>query len=249
MRTLIIGDVHGCLEEFQALLGKVSFVQGQDRLVSLGDLLDRGPDPVGCVKFAREMGALAVKSNHDEKAVRWGAHEVKRKDTGKKNPMKVSPEKVAQYQALSEQDIQWLAALPLSLDLGDGLWAVHAGMEPAFPLSEQSDAVIRVRYVDDGTRGKLGEMVGFSEGSLEQPSDTVYWTEQWKGPESIVYGHAVHSLVDPRVDSFPGGKCYGIDTGSCFGGRLTCMVWIPGQEPEFVQVQAAKEYCAKDKRH
>jgi bis(5'-nucleosyl)-tetraphosphatase (symmetrical) len=243
-RTIVVGDVHGCLDEFRALLDLVSFVHGQDRLVQVGDLMDRGPDPVGCVRFARELGAEVLMGNHEEKHVRFRKHEANRLATGKKNPMKrFSPEKAAQNAALSDEEVAWMAALPMTLDLGNRLMAVHAGLEPAFSFQDQSKAVLRVRYVD-----AKGKMVGFTEGSLDQPSNTVYWTAQWNGPESVVYGHAVHSLTDPRVDLVPGnGKCFGIDTGCVFGGRLTAMVLVPGSEPEFAQVQAQREYFPKNR--
>jgi hypothetical protein len=95
-------------------------------------------------------------------------------------------------------------------------------------------------------------MVGFKDGSLDQPSNTVYWTEQWKGPESVIYGHAVHSMTEPRIDRFDGGACYGIDTGCAFGGSLCAMVLAPGwgvNDPAvFVQVRAAREYMPKHRR-
>ena len=78
MRTLVIGDVHGCLDELRALLVRCSFDGASDRLVLLGDLLDRGPDPVGCVQFARELGAESVVGNHEETHLRFRSHRPKR---------------------------------------------------------------------------------------------------------------------------------------------------------------------------
>lgn len=237
MRTLVIGDVHGCLDELRSLLAAASFRKGEDELVFVGDLMDRGPEPAGCVKFARELGAKAVESNHDEKFPRFFKHEANRLATGKKNPMRLSAEREAQGRLLSEDDIAWLKSLPRILHIAPNMVVVHAGLEPAFKAAEQSDAVVRVRYVNDA-----GEMVGYSEGSLDQPAGTVCWAERWKGPESVIYGHAVHSLESPRVDRFEGGACYGIDTGCVFGGRLTAAIVVPGREVEFVQVPAVREY-------
>ncbi|HTT70883.1 MAG TPA: metallophosphoesterase, partial [Anaeromyxobacteraceae bacterium] len=42
VRTIVVGDVHGCLEELDELLRVVEFRPGFDRLVFVGDLLDRG---------------------------------------------------------------------------------------------------------------------------------------------------------------------------------------------------------------
>lgn len=238
MRTLVIGDIHGCLVEFRELLAKVGFRQGADRLVLVGDLMDRGPFPVECVRFARELGAECVLGNHEESHTRYRKHEATRATTGKKNPMKPFTEiRAKQSMALTDEDLAWFSELPPILEIAPNLLVVHAGLEPAFPAYQQSSAVIRVRYID-----AAGEMVGYEEGSLEQPADTVYWSTRWTGPESVIYGHAVHSFEDPKVDAFIGGACYGIDTGVCFGGRLTSAIVIDGRVTDFSQVQAHERY-------
>lgn len=154
-----------------------------------------------------------------------------------------SEDRINEWRSLTEAQIEWLNNSPPWLDLGNNWMAVHAGFEPR-PYSEQkNDRVMRVRYVDTN-----GDMKGFSEDSMDQPEGTVYWTEVWPGPHSVVYGHAVHSRRNPRIDArvLPDGstiQCIGIDTGCCFGGRLTAMVFrTPVSEPEFVQVDAAKVY-------
>lgn len=244
MRTIIIGDVHGCREEFAELLQKVNYVVGQDDLISVGDLLDRGPDPVGTVALAMEKKARLVAGNHEEKALRWLRHEAKVKaNPGYKNPMRAVPsERMAEWRALTEAQVSYIKNAPHMLRLGSDWLAVHAGFEPGCPLDKQKpDRVTRVRFVD-----AEGEMVAYSEGSLEQPKGTVYWSTKWRGPENVVYGHAVHSTTDPRIEVFEAeghvGKTIGIDTGCCFGGRLTAMI-LNGDEPlVFVQVQAKRQY-------
>lgn len=238
MRTIVIGDIHGCLEEFRELLALVSYRQGEDRLVLVGDLMDRGPDPVGCVRLAQELGAESVLGNHEDSHIRWRGHEARRAVTGKKNPMKAfTAVRAQQSAALSEQDLLWLKSLPTIMEIAPNLLVCHAGLEPAFSANQQTSAVIRVRYVDAD-----GEMVGFEEGSLDQPPNTEHWAARWPGPESVIYGHAVHSFEDPRIDRFDGGACYAIDTGACFGGRLTAAIVVHGQVQEFAQVQAHERY-------
>jgi hypothetical protein len=229
------------LEEFQALMTLVSYRRGRDRAVQLGDLMDRGPDPVGCVRFAREQGIEALRGNHEDKHLRWRRHEKTR--GAKRNPVQgIYGVRAEQNLALSDDDIQWLNANALMLDLGDNLVAVHAGLEPAFPLAQQSSAVSRVRYVDSG-----GEMIGFTGGTIEQPAGTVFWSTKWAGPQSVVYGHAIHSLTEPRIDRFDGGACYGLDTGCVYGGSLCAAIFTKGsKEPEFVMVSAKRTYYASD---
>ena len=236
-RIIVIGDVHGCLDEFRSLLALVSYERGRDRVVQLGDLMDRGPDPVGCVRFAREQGFEVVRGNHEDKHVRWRRHEQTR---GKKaNPVKgIQAVRAEQNLALSDEDMGWLASRPLMVPLRDRLVAVHGGLEPAFSLAGQSNAVVRIRYVNTA-----GRMVGFSNGSLEQPTETVFWSTRWAGPESVVYGHAVHSLTKPRIDRFEGGVCYGLDTGCVYGGSLSAAIFTDGNsEPEFARVKAKEVY-------
>jgi hypothetical protein len=239
MRTLVIGDVHGCLEELDELLDRAEH-RAPDRVVMLGDLLDRGPDPVGVVRRARALGAECVFGNHEDKHVRWAAHEARRRaDPGYRNPMRsMSPAEQEANAALSAEELAWLAELPAWIDLGAGWLAVHAGFEPGRALERQSRACMaRVRWVDARGRMKGGD------DPRVQPADTSLWSERWAGPRSVVYGHHVLGLEAPRVDRpAPGVECWGIDTGCCFGGRLTALV-LP--ERRVVQVQARRAYATR----
>ena len=214
---VVIGDVHGCLEELDELLKLISYNPNQMRVVLLGDLLDRGPDPVGCVRRVRELSLECVLGNHEDKHIRWHKHEKKRLETGKANPMKhMAPEAMAANEALNDQDWTFLKNLPVKIHLVDQWWTVHAGCEPRYSLEKQDPKqIMRVRYVNaDGIAQSLNH-------DLSQPEGTVYWDQLWKGPESIIYGHCVHHLKEIRQTIKDGVSCIGIDTGCCFGGHLT----------------------------
>ena len=64
-RRIFIGDLQGCREEFEALLERVKFDPSADTLHPVGDLVNRGPDSVGCLRLAKELGARPVLGNHD----------------------------------------------------------------------------------------------------------------------------------------------------------------------------------------
>ncbi len=68
-RTVIVGDVHGCRAELEALLARVAFGTG-DRLVMVGDLVVRGPDPAGTLDLLASLGARAVRGNHEDRLLR-----------------------------------------------------------------------------------------------------------------------------------------------------------------------------------
>lgn len=226
-RTLVVGDVHGCLAELDELLRTAAYAPGRDRLVFLGDLLDRGPDPVGVVRRVRELGAECVLGNHEEKHLRYAAHEARRReDPGYRSPMRrFDARRAAEHASLTREDLLWLAGLPRWIPLGAGWVAVHAGLVPRLRLADQPpDWTIRLRYLDAG-----GNPVPRARGDAGEPGIR-HWAEAWTGPESVVYGHFPQRLDKPKRDEpAPGVVCLGIDTGCVYGGRLTALV-LPGAE-------------------
>src|SRR5262245_62847635 len=118
-RTLVIGDVHGCLDELRALVAAAR-LGADDQVGFVGDLVAKGPDSAGVVGWARERGAAAVMGNHDEHVLRalegdHGAKEAHRRVAA----------------TLSKADAKWLAARPLwwrLADLDEPHVVVHGGM-------------------------------------------------------------------------------------------------------------------------
>lgn len=64
-RDFIVGDLHGEASFLDALLARVRFDHAADRLFSVGDLVDRGPEPERCLRLADEPWFHAVQGNHD----------------------------------------------------------------------------------------------------------------------------------------------------------------------------------------
>jgi bis(5'-nucleosyl)-tetraphosphatase (symmetrical) len=240
MRKIIIGDVHGCIDELQQLLEKLHF-SPNERLIFTGDLVDRGPDTISVVELAQSLNAKVAIGNHDERFTRWHKREQESHATGKKNPMKpLDAERQTTYKQLVEFNlIDWMATWSPCVSVTPTMVVVHAGLRPSVPLARQKPSdLLHVRFIDNIT-GNPATLV-----NLQQPPNSTYWSELWHGPDSVVYGH--NAVDAPRVDvPAPGVTCFGIDTGCVFGGKLTALVIHDEQHYEFVQVQARREYSPR----
>jgi len=241
MKTIAIGDVHGCLGELQDLLTKCKYEPTTDKLYLLGDLVDRGPDSAGVIAFARRLsklyGAECVKGNHDDKHVRFRRHYNTEKATGKKNPMKFNDRNMAEHLKLTDEDVAWMEALPnvIMPPSLPGYACVHAGFNPFRGGAKNwGKECLFIRYIDVSSNNTVG-----LDRDLKQPENSIFWADLWTGPEKVLYGHCVHSYKEPLIIN----GTYGLDTGCCFGGRMTAAVFHdPAAEPEIVQVQAFDTY-------
>lgn len=65
-RDFVVGDIHGCLDLLNALLDHVSFDKTKDRLFSVGDLADRGPNSLEVLRLAMQSWFFVVKGNHEQ---------------------------------------------------------------------------------------------------------------------------------------------------------------------------------------
>ena len=68
-RIWVVGDIHGCRRELDALLEQHQFDRQQDLLISVGDIIDRGPDSLGCLALLKEPWFRCVRGNHEEMAL------------------------------------------------------------------------------------------------------------------------------------------------------------------------------------
>jgi hypothetical protein len=210
MRTIIVGDVHGCRFELDALLDRVAFASG-DRLVFVGDLVARGPDSLGVLDIVRRTGAIVVRGNHEQKLLDWRDARLNwmHGKAAAKKPIGKMHRDIAR--AMRPVDWSLLGSSPLWVDLPEhGLRVVHAGIIPGIPMEEQRpETLMRIRTVK--TRGARGKRF-------------VLWGARYQGPPQIVFGH--HAA--PGLQLHPWAT--GLDTGCVYGGRLTAMVLAMGQK-------------------
>ncbi len=129
MTTYFIGDVHGCYDELMQLLQRIDFNPANDKLIFVGDLINRGPKSLEVLRFVRGLGegAQVVLGNHDISllAYAWGIYHGRNSDY---------PEMAASSDAPALLD--WLRQQPLFLYNSAENYAVaHAGIPPRWSLN------------------------------------------------------------------------------------------------------------------
>lgn len=129
MTTYAIGDLHGCHAEFVALLERLSFEPGRDTLWLVGDLINRGPGSLECLREVRALGSSArsVLGNHDFHllVVARGGGKLKKNDT--LNAILGAPDR--------EALLDWLQSQPLSVSENNTMMS-HAGLLPQWRVAQ-----------------------------------------------------------------------------------------------------------------
>ena len=160
MALYLIGDVQGCNEALGRLLEAIAFSPSRDRLVLLGDLVNRGPDSAAVLRRVQRLGASArsLLGNHDLHllGVAHGARKAGRKDT------------LAALLAAPDGDalLDWLRNQHLALHetvAGDDLLMVHAGVLPQWHVGDvlahaaEVEAVLRGPALGDFLQTMYGD--------------------------------------------------------------------------------------------
>src|SRR5262249_4312467 len=140
-RHIILGDVHGCFEEMLELLEQLRFDPADDVLISVGDIVDRGPKIRETVEFLFALPHFyMVLGNHEHKLLRYLEGRSVKVASGLQTTIDA-------YANLFPPGLaERLAALPLILKTPSGS-VVHAGFDPERPPEEQGQAdCLYMRY-------------------------------------------------------------------------------------------------------
>lgn len=184
-RDIFIGDIHGCWAELERLLEELAVTE-DDRVISVGDLVDRGPDSERVADFFRTRpNAVAIMGNHERKHVRGVlsySQEIVRVQMG------------SRYEAFRA----WACELPYFLETPDVI-AVHGGFEDGVPLEKQREDVLSA--TTSGSKhlaGLYGER---------------YWPDVNSGHKPIVFGHHIVGEAPQRLGrnafALDTGACHG----------------------------------------
>ncbi len=241
----IIGDIHGCCDELEILLGKLGYQatpaketgfwefptyshpEGR-KVLFVGDLVDRGIRNLDTVKLVRNMiaanSALCVCGNHEFKLMRY-----------------LRGKKVTVGHGL-QQTIDELDAIPLEVaeDYKIDLQKFLDGLISHYVLDE-GKLVVAHAGLKEELQGRTSgfvrsfAMYGETTGEIDEYGLPVRanWAQNYRGKATVVYGHVPVREAEWLNNSID------IDTGCVFGGKLTALRY---PEQELVQVPAARVY-------
>jgi serine/threonine protein phosphatase 1 len=75
-RDLIVGDIHGCFTKLQAALHDIDFDEQNDILISVGDLVDRGPESDLVLEWLAKPWFYAILGSHEDMAIQYAARQI-----------------------------------------------------------------------------------------------------------------------------------------------------------------------------
>lgn len=164
MRTFVIGDIHGCFDELNALIQQAG-IKADDILIALGDIVDRGNKSKEVYEFLRSRpNTVVLMGNHERKHQRGilsYAQEIVKVQFGD------------DYTAF----LEWLETLPYYYETPEAI-IVHAFFEHDVPLQQQRQDVLC-----GSTSGDRYLAQKYAEGT--------FWPAYYTGTKPIIYGHHV----------------------------------------------------------
>jgi bis(5'-nucleosyl)-tetraphosphatase (symmetrical) len=171
MATYAIGDIQGCFDALERLLAQIEFDPRQDRLWLSGDLVNRGPQSLEVLRWAREHGdsITAVLGNHDLHllALAAGVRDRKSKDT---------VDDVLDARDRSDL-LDWLRSRPFFVVEGPHAM-VHAGLLPSWTVERAAQLARELETELQGPRRKKALEAIYAGGSPEW-SDGLEPPERW----------------------------------------------------------------------
>ena len=205
MKTYVIGDIHGCFRQLKELILKVGDMNlEENRLIFLGDYMDRGPDSSKVIDYIIDLESkygkdhvIALKGNHEDMCLHfYGRYNYNDGGLGRMWDYNGGYQTLQSYESneVSEDHLEWMLTLRTHFEDENFIY-VHAGLLPErAPDSICEYDKIWVRY------------------------DFIYSTYDWG--KVVVFGHTA-SKGDPLLMY---SNKIGLDTGCVYGFKLTCMM-------------------------
>lgn len=212
-RTIVVGDIHGCFDELVKLLELVEFDK-EDVLISVGDMLDRGPKSWKVCGFFKETpNAYSVLGNHERRVA----------GTIRGTSLPAWSQKHSLSMLNPEEQLIWaeyLESLPAVIETEHAI-ITHAQLDPDKSLLQQDT------YFTCAVGGSKVHI------SLDE-NGVPLWFYKTDFKKPVCIGHVGY----PKVE-LVAGKLFALDTGAVRGRELTSVVFPGGK---LFSVKSKRDY-------
>ena len=193
-RLLAVGDIHGCLDHLERLIARVEPTD-TDRLVFLGDYIDRGPDGKGVIDYLLDFGrrfpnSVFLKGNHEAMFLAFLAGHDRMLFLYNGGGTTLESYQEGAGIRIPKAHLDFLEGLSLYYATEEYIF-VHAGLRPGRPLEKQDER----------------DLIWIRDEFIESDYD---WGQ------TVVFGHT------PVQEPFFGKNKIGVDTGAVYGRVLSC---------------------------
>lgn len=160
-KILIIGDIHGCLNELKLLVKKAQKKNNDNQpfkcIILVGDLCNKGPNSAEVIKYIRKQRHwFTVRGNHDDGALAAALGDLKRRSQpnyawifpGDKNVAHGDERNKSNHNnklsSLSDEDIKWLSNVPYTITIPKSFWRYENQDKDNFHYQDDDNDVIIV---------------------------------------------------------------------------------------------------------
>lgn len=187
-RIIVVSDIHGCYKTFMKLLDTVKYDESNDILISVGDIIMKGPDSQSVIDWFRfhQNNVYCIRGNNEERHL------------GLRDSL------------FSNEQLSYMESLPYTITIVDiDAIIVHAGLINDVKLQEQK--VYDMITMRNSTRDKFNNLCGSHYSNIGNP-----WYNYWTG-SFVIYGHdAVRGLTkSSNAYGIDTGCCYGKQLTAC----------------------------------
>ena len=224
-RRLVVGDIHGCMKQLEAVLSKSSFDPGRDTLHALGDFCDRGHENLAVIGFLMSLdGLVAVAGNHDMFLMDYLYGGEESRHWVERCGGDVTYRQFRALDGTRKADVaDWLCSWPSAI-VADTYIMVHGGIPSGWSIDDLLSCQNAARP-HDSTLDRGGDLawdrlyfasaLAFSRGSANPP------LAPFDTDKTIFVGH---TPTDDGLPFFcPHYHLVALDTGCGDGGSVTLM--------------------------
>lgn len=222
MKTIVVGDIHGCYNELRelvvALVQSGKYNKNEDKIVFLGDYIDRGENSRKVIELIRNLqkancNVIALKGNHEEMFLEY---QDGLDDNWLWNGYKETLMSYRGFEAQIKNDMEWMESLPIYHE-DDNFIFVHAGIDVNKAMEDQEAYTM-----------------------LWVRNEFIYSNTPYH--KRVIFGHTpTFNLNQTSKPVYTYAGNVAIDTGCVFGGALTALILEDGEVKEFFQTNNNEE--------